>query len=114
MSVSENKIYWGVCQPNKTKIIVQVEDPKEVFSVIIFVQVKALKKDDYTPWTTGDAMSSHRDGTFSYVLSANHIYGRNHYQKSWVFLQMVATNKKGQEVGRTLVFRDLIALSPCM
>jgi hypothetical protein len=114
MSVSESKIYWGVCDPNKTKIIVQVEDPEEVFSVIIFVQVKSAKEEDYTPWTTGDAMHNHRDGTFSYDLGANHIYGRNHYQKSWVFLQMVAVNDKGEEVGRTLIFRDLIALSPCM
>jgi len=114
MSVSESKIKWGVCQPNKSKIIMQVEDPDEVFSVIIFVQVKSAKEDDYTPWTTGDAMHNHRDGTFSYVLQANHIYGRNHYQRSWVFLQMVAINDKGEEVGRTLIFRDLIALSPCM
>jgi len=114
MSVSENKIYWGVCKPNSTKIVVQVENPDEVFSVIIFVQVKSAKEEDYTPWTTGDAMSSHRDGTFSYVLGANHIYGRNHYLRSWVLLQMVATNDKGEEVGRTQVFRDLIALSPCM
>lgn len=114
MSLSENKIYWGVCKPNKTQIIVQVEDPEEIFSVIIFVRVKSTKKEDYTPWTTGDAMHNHRDGTFSYVLAANHIYGRNHYSKSWVLLQMVATNEKGEEVGRTLIFTDLIALSPCM
>lgn len=114
MSISESKVYWGGCQPNRTKIIMQVEDPEEVFSVVIFVQVKSAKKEDYTPWTTGDAMHNHRDGTFSYTLRANSIYGRNHYQKSWVFLQMVATNDKGEEVGRTLIFRDLIALSPCM
>jgi len=114
LTLSENKIYWGVCDPNKTKIVVQVEDPKEVTSVIIFVQVKSAKEEDYTPWTTGDAMQGHRDGTFSYTLGANHIYGRNHYLHSWVFLQMVATNDKGEEVGRTRVFRDIIALSPCM
>ena len=114
MSVSENKIYWGVCDPNRTKIVVQVEDPDEVFSVVIFVQVKSAVEEDYTPWTTGDAMHNHRDGTFSYTLRASSIYGRNHYKKSWVFLQMVATNDKGEEVGRTLIFRNLIALSPCM
>ncbi len=114
MTISESKIFWGACQPNSTKIVVQVEDPEEVFSVVIFVQVKSAKEEDYTPWTTGDAMHDHRDGTFSYNLRANHIYGRNHYLRSWVFLQMVATNKDGEEVGRSLIFRDLIALSPCM
>lgn len=114
MTISESKIYWGTCQPNRTKIVVQVEDAEEVFSVIIFVRVKSAKEDDYTPWTTGDAMHNHRDGTFSYTLRANSIYGRNHYQRSWVFLQMVATNEKGEEMGRTLIFSDLIALSPCM
>ncbi len=114
MSVSDGRIFWGVCDPNKTKIIVQVEDPEEVFSVIIFVRVKSAKEEDYTPWTSGDAMHNHRDGTFSYVLRANNINGRNHYLRSWVFLQMVAVNKEGEEIGRTLIFTDLIALSPCM
>jgi len=114
LTISDNRIYWGVCEPNRTKITVEVEDPDGVFSVVIFVQVKSAKKEDYTPWTTGDAMHNHRDGAFSYLLRANSIYGRNHYQKSWVFLQMVATNDEGKEVGRTQVFRNLIALSPCM
>jgi len=114
MTISETKIYWGVCDPNKTRIKVQVEDPKEVYTVTIFVQVKSAKEEDYTPWTTGDSMNNNRDGTFTYTLAANHIYGRNHYLHSWVLVQMVATNNKGEEVGRTRIFRDLIALSPCM
>ncbi len=114
VQVSENKIFWGSCQPNKAEITVKVEDPKEVYLVYIFVQVKSATKEDYTPWTNGEWMQNHFDGTYTYVLKANHIQGRKDYLHSLVFFQLVATNKKGLEVGRSKIFRDLIALSPCM
>jgi hypothetical protein len=113
VQVSEKKIFWGVCQPNKTKIIVEVENPEDVYSVIIFVQVKSATKEDYTPWTTGNAMHSHRNGTFSYLLAANTTYGHNHYKKSWILFQLVATDDLGEVIGRTKIYTNEIALSPC-
>jgi hypothetical protein len=114
VQVSENRIYWGICKPNKTKIITQVENPEDVFSVIIFVQVKSAIKEDYTPWTTGNTMQKHSDGTFSYTLAANSTYGRNHYKNSWILFQLVATDDKGEVIGRTMIYPNAIALSPCM
>jgi hypothetical protein len=114
VEVTEKRIFWGICQPHKTKIITQVENPEDVFSVIIFVQVKSAFKEDYTPWTTGNAMHNHRNGTFSYNLDANTTRGHNHYKSSWILFQLVATDDIGVEIGRTKIYTNEIALSPCM
>jgi len=114
VQVSDNKIFWGSCKPNTTKIITQVENPEDVFSVIIFVQVKSATKEDYTPWTTGNTMQKHSDGTFSYTLKANTTRGHNHYKNSWILFQLVATNETGEVIGRTMIYTNAIALSPCM
>ena len=114
VDISESKIFWGSCKPNRSKVTAKVLDPDEVVSVVIFVQVKSAKEEDYTPWTTGDVMFNYRDGTFSYNLRANEIEGHNHYKNSWVRLQLVATNNKGEEVGRTKIYTEAAAMSPCM
>ena len=114
VELSEKRIYWGSCQPNRTRIVAQVENPEDVFSVIIFVQVKSAFKDDHTPWTSGNAMHDHRDGTFSYNLSANTTRGHNHYKSSWILFQLVATDDMGLEIGRTRIYTNEIALSPCL
>jgi hypothetical protein len=114
VQVSDSKIFWGSCQPNRTRIIAQLENPEDVFSVIIFVRVKSATKEDYTPWTTGNTMQKHSDGHFSYVLTANTTRGHNHYKNSWILFQLVATNDKGEAIGRTMIYTNAIALSPCM
>ncbi|MDP2777625.1 MAG: hypothetical protein Q8O48_08265, partial [Anaerolineales bacterium] len=114
VTVADNKIFWGGCTPNKTTILAQVEDPDEIFTVTFFTQVKSAKEEDYTPWTSGNAMFNHQDGTFSYVMIGSEVEGHNHYKNSWVRFQLVATNIKGEEVGRTRVYTEAIALSPCM
>lgn len=114
VDISESRIFWGSCKPNKSKVTAEVEDFKEVASVIIFVQLKSALKDDYTPWSTGDVMFNYRNGTFSYMLQANEIEGHNHYRISWVRFQLVATNEAGKEIGRTMIFTEPVSLSPCM
>ena len=114
VEVSDARIYWGVCSPNQTKITARVQDEDDVYNVIIFVQVKSAKKEDYTPWTTGDAMHDYNNGSFSYILKANNIDGHNHYKNSWVRFQLVAVNFEGEEIGRTMIYTEAIALSPCM
>lgn len=114
VSVSEKKIFWGSCEKNNTVVTTKIENPDDVYSVVIFVRVKSAEKEDYTPWTTGDVMVDNRDGTYSYKLVGVEIEGHNHYKNSLVFFQLVATNKNGIEIGRTPVFTDYISLSPCM
>jgi len=114
VSVSDKKIFWGSCKVNKTRIVAKVLNPEDVYSVVIFVRSKALKKEDYTPWTTGDVMSKNANGSFSYTLVGSHIEGHHDYKDSWVIFQLVATNVYGEEIGRTSIFSNSISLSPCM
>ena len=113
VTVSEKKIFWGSCKHNKAKITAEVDNPEDVYSVVIFVRVKSLKKEDYTPWTTGDVMHDHRNGTYSYTLVGSNIEGHNHFKDSWVLFQLVATDEKGEAIGRTMIFTNSISLSPC-
>lgn len=114
ISISDKKIFWGECTPNKTTITIQVEDPEDVVSVIIFTQVKNMKKEDYTPWTSGNVMYKNLDGSFTYVMVGSEVEGHNHYKNSWVRFQLVATNIEGEEIGRTKIYTEEIDLSPCM
>jgi hypothetical protein len=115
VEVSANKIFWGACQPNKAVITAEVENPEDVFSVIIFVQVKSAAKEDSTPWTSGNAMQRYgTGGVFSYSLAANTTQGHNHYKNSWILFQLVATDDRGEVLGRTMIYTNAIALSPCM
>jgi hypothetical protein len=114
VEVTDKKIYWGSCQPNRTRIIARVENPEVVYSVIIFVQVKSATKEDSTPWTTGNVMQKKSGGFFTYTLTANTTYGHNHYKNSFIRFQLVATNDMGEVIGRTKIFSNEIALSPCL
>jgi hypothetical protein len=114
VEIVDSIIYWGSCKPNKTRIIAKVENPEVVFSVIIFVRVKNAFKEDYTPWTTGNTMQNHWDGTFTYWQNANTTEGHNHYKNSWIQIQLVATDDMGKVVGRTQIYPNAISLSPCL
>lgn len=114
VTISDTRIFWGNCTPNTSTVIAKVIDPEEVASVVIFVQVKSFEDEDYTPWTSGDVMFNYLDGTFSYELQATEINGHNHYKKSWVRMQLVATNIDGEEIGRTKIFPEVTTLEPCM
>lgn len=114
VTISEKKIYWGGCKYNSTTITTEIDDPEEVFSVVIFTRVMdAENEDDFTPWTSGNVLFNNGDGTFTVKLRGSEIQGHNHYKKSWVLFQLVATNNKGEEVGRTKTYQE-IQLSPCM
>ncbi|NWF64175.1 MAG: hypothetical protein HXY38_07710 [Chloroflexi bacterium] len=110
---SPTKIYWGGCEPNQVNVRAEVEDPDEVFSVIIFTRVRDIEKEDYTPWTSGNIMLNRGQGEFTYNLIGSKIEGHNHYLRSWVYFQLVATNIKGEEIGRTRVFEKAFDMYPC-
>ncbi len=114
VQVADPKIFWGNCNPNKTIISARVVDPEGVASVVIFVQLKSGKADDYTPWSAGNVLYNFGDGSFSYTLEANEIDGHNHYKNSWVRYQLVAVDIDGEEVGRTRIYTEAITMSPCM
>lgn len=114
VTISPIRIYWGGCTPNSSTVLAVVDDPDEVFSVLLFTRVKDLHEEDYTPWTKGTVMFDLGDGSFTHTLVGSQIYGHNHYKDSSVFIQLVATNLKGEEVGRTKIYENAITMSPCM
>lgn len=113
VTVSENKIFWGSCKHNKTTITAIVEDEEEAFSVVLFTYVRSARRDDSTPWTEGNVMHDHRDGSYTYLMYGSEVEGHNHYKDSWIVFQLVITDIEGNEVGRTRIYDQAIALSPC-
>jgi hypothetical protein len=91
----------------------EVEDPDEVFSVIIFVRTKDIQEEDYTPWTSGAIMLNRGQGEFTYNMVGSEVYGHDHYLRSWVYFQLVATNIEGEEIGRTRVYEKAFDMYPC-
>jgi hypothetical protein len=114
ITLSEHKLYWGICKPNKVKITVEVDDPDLVYNVVFFVRLKAVKKDDYTAWSNGAAMDDHGDGLWTYTLYTKTIKDRKNYAKSWIEYQIVATDRDGNFVGRSWIFAQSMTLQPCM
>lgn len=110
---SPKKIYWGGCTPNSVGITAKVEDPDEVFSVVLFLRVRDLNEEDYTPWTTGEVMQDRGQGVFTRTLYGSMIRGHDHYLRSWVYFQLVATNLQGEEIGRTKVYEKAFDMYPC-
>jgi hypothetical protein len=113
VAISENKIFWGSCKHNKTTLTAIVEDEDEAFSVVLFMYVRSANRDDSTPWTKGNVMHDHGDGTYTFVIRGSWVEGHNHYKNSWIVFQMVIVDIEGNEVGRTRIYDSSIALSPC-
>ena len=111
--LSATHIYWGVCDPNQVTFTAQVVDTEQVFSVVLFVRLKDQKSDDTTDWNTGIAMNGKGNGTFTYTLKAKSIDGYNSYLNAWVYYQLVATDAGNNVLGRTAVYTQSLALSPC-
>jgi len=114
IKVSESKIYWGGCKHNEATITATVDDPDEVASVIIFTRVKSAEEEDSTPWTSGNVMYNNGNGLFTYRMIGSEVEGHNHYLRSWVYFQLIATDVTGEEVARSRIFTDMISLFPCM
>lgn len=110
--LSNNLIYWGICSPSETIITATVEDPKLVYSVILFVRLKDKKYDDETEWK-GMAMDKEDGGHFTYKLKYKNIDDYGHFFHAWVLYQLVATNKNGDVVGRTPVAENRLSLEAC-
>ncbi len=108
-----NNVFWGGCKPNSVRIVVEVDDPEDVASVVYFLRVKDFEKDDYTPWDNGNVMFNRGNGKFVVTIYGSDIYGHNHYKHSWVYFQLVAIDFNGEEVGRTRIYEKAFDMRPC-
>lgn len=113
LSFSPTHIYWGGCEGNQAVINAEVEDPENVAGVILFTRVKSATEEDSTPWNKGFIMLDNHDGTYTFIAVGSEIFGHNHYKKSFFSFQLVAVDNKGEEVGRTKVYENVISMSPC-
>lgn len=115
VKISESKIYWGICTPNKLKVTAQVSEPKDVLSVVLFVRFRRLKAQIFTEWNKGSGMEPIGDaGLWAQDMYANSIDGHEKYRRGFVWYQLVATGENAIEVGRSRIFMDTIQLEPCM
>lgn len=113
IELSQGHIYYGICQPNFTKMIVKVEDPEQVRKVYIFFRLESGKKEgETTPWT-GSVTANDGGGFFLYTLRANNIPERRNFLKAWVHYQFVAEDSRGELIGRTQVYTRNLILEPC-
>jgi len=111
--ISTTHIYWGACDPSQVTFTAQVTDASTAFNVVLFVRLKDSQSDDTTDWNTGIAMNDKGNGTFTFTLKAKAIDGYNSYSSAWVFYQLVSTDKQNNNLGRTQIYTQSLALSPC-
>lgn len=110
---SNGKIFYDICQPNFTKLIVKVEYPDEIVNVYFFFRLESVKKPgDTTKWY-GTITDNDGAGYFIYTLRARNIPERRNFLRAWVQYQFVAENKNQELVGRTQVYTRTLMLEAC-
>jgi len=113
VSLTEERIYWGICKPRYVDMTVKVEFPEDVNKVYIFFRLESAKKPgDTTPWS-GSITDKGASGNYSYRLWASHIPERRNFIKAWVHYQFVAADENENIVGRTRVYTRDLTLEPC-
>ncbi|MDD2923287.1 MAG: hypothetical protein PHQ36_13460 [Anaerolineales bacterium] len=114
LRVSSPIFYWGICKPQEVKVSVQVSEPKDVYSVTLFVRLRRLTSKNFTEWNKGMGMEHLGDGIWSYNLNANSIDGHQYFRRGWVWYQVVAIGANDVEIARTRIYMDTLKLQPCM
>jgi hypothetical protein len=113
ISISQGKIFYGICQPNYTKMTIRVENPIEVDTVYLFFRLESGKKPgETTPWT-GTVTDNDGGGVFLYTLRANNIPERRNFIKAWINYQLVAADEDKNILGRSNIYTRNLLLEPC-
>ena len=113
VDLSVGNIFYGVCQPNYTKMTIQVDHPEDVHRVYIFFRLESGKKPgDTTKWY-GSVTDNDGGGYFRYTMRANNIPERKNFLRAWVNYQFVAEDANGEIIGRSQVFTRTLTLEPC-
>ena len=113
ISISEGKIFYGVCKPNYTKLSIQVENPIEVDTVYLFFRLESGKKPGDTTRWYGTVTDNDGGGIFLYTLKANNIPERRNFLKAWVQYQFVSADDDKNIIGRSQIYTRNILLEPC-
>jgi hypothetical protein len=101
-------IFWGRCEPEKTRISVEIANPPEEISyVLLFARLMNPKSGEKTDWSEGLSMLSGGKNIFFYDLSAYALDDFNKFGDGVVQYQFVVYNKAQAVIGRSEVYGDL-------
>jgi hypothetical protein len=108
---AEHIYYGGACAPKEITFEVSVAQPEKVFSVVVFVRLRNLKKDKQTGWNEGLAMNAQGGGRYSYRLKAVNVASYKEFNEAWLQYQFVLTNTQAEIIGRSEVFANKVQFS---
>jgi hypothetical protein len=110
---SAAEFYKKGCEPGLVKITGQVAKPLEVNFVVLFVRFKSKQTGNASEWTS-IGMQHLGAGTYFHDLAAEQMKGDDAFKNAWVEYQLVATNQKSKEMGRTTIFSEKLTLLECV
>jgi len=113
-SLSTDQFYSGGagCGPLDLKLQVQVSQPNQVTSVVLFFHLEDKSGGGTTLWNEGVVMQPQGGGAYSYDLASKTIPAFNSYPEAWLVYQFAATGSGGQVLLRSPAFKD-VTLSMC-
>jgi hypothetical protein len=115
INISNKEFYKeGECQPSSTKITAQAADPIGTFYIALFVRFKSINSDGKSEWTRILIPSKDYSGTFTHVLTSAEMKHADFYHNPWVQYQFVAYNQQDDEIGRTGIFGEKLAMLECV
>jgi hypothetical protein len=113
VTISEKKIFWGICKPRYVNMTAKVQYPEDVHKVYLFFRLESAKKPgDTTPWA-GTVTDKGALGYFNYTLWASHIPERKNFIKAWVHFQFVAEDRNQIIIGRSRIYSRELRLEAC-
>ena len=101
--------YYGDddCGTRDITITARVNDPDEVYNMVIFTRFADHESFDTTNWDSGEAMDKISDDTWRITFDADELDNYNEYEFATMFYQIVATRENDTELGRTTVFKNV-------
>ena len=115
ISLSSDVFYKGkACDPVSVKFTAQVSDPQKAAYVTLFVRFKSKLVNVASKWTS-IAMDKQTlgAGTFTHELVPLEMKLVDSFENAWVQYQLVATDFTSNQVGKTDIFAEKLALMNC-
>ncbi|HTX80519.1 MAG TPA: hypothetical protein VMC62_12665 [Longilinea sp.] len=109
---SPKQVYLGGCSPNQIIFAVTVNQPVQVYDVVVFTRLQDVNSGKLTGWDEGTAMAVEGNGAFRLIMNTKGITGANENTTAYLLYQFVATDTHGQVIGRSQTFEDA-TLSQC-
>ena len=115
VAVSDAEFYKGKeCLPVSTKITAQVTDIANTAFVVLFVRFKSKQTGATSEWTSIGMQPAGTLGFYSHELVPLEMKGLDAFENAWVEYQIVATDARSHEVGRTDIFSERLTLLECV